>query len=171
MPRNGSSACWSAGVRDLHSDPAADLVRRAVQLRLHGPFWHYLASGDFLRWNIQDGGDYFGGFGVGQLWFIMFLLLISLISIPLVAWGSRGRARAGCRASAGVFPARWWIVPVIILFLGEAAPEIPGGPFVYYLFIFVLGFIAVCDPRFMHPPRSIGSPRSSPVSLWPSSGF
>ena len=38
-------------------------------------YWHYLSSGDFLKWNIQDGGDYYGGFGIGQLWFIMFLLL------------------------------------------------------------------------------------------------
>ena len=30
-------------------------------------FWHYLVSGDFLKWNIRDGGDYYGGFGVGHL--------------------------------------------------------------------------------------------------------
>ena len=29
-------------------------------------FWHYLVSGDFLKWNIKDGGDYYGGFGIGH---------------------------------------------------------------------------------------------------------
>jgi peptidoglycan/LPS O-acetylase OafA/YrhL len=115
-----------------------------------GSYWHYLVSGDFLRWNIQDGGDYFGGFGTGQLWFIMFLLIISLIAIPLVVWGARGRGVKRMQAvSRRLSNPVWWLVPIIVLFLGEAAPEIPGGPFVYYLFIFLFGFIAVCDPRFM----------------------
>jgi peptidoglycan/LPS O-acetylase OafA/YrhL len=43
----------------------------------------------------------------------------------------------------------WWAVPVIILFMGAVAPEIPGGPIVYYLFIFLLGVVAMSDPRFM----------------------
>ena len=66
-------------------------------------YWHYLVSGDFMGWNIQDGGDYFGGFGIGQLWFIMFLLFISLIATPFVLWGAKGRGirrmQAFCRLS------------------------------------------------------------------------
>ena len=113
-------------------------------------FRHYLASGDFLRWNIQDGGDYYGGFGVGQLWFIMFLLIISMLVLPLLVWARREsgarRARALNRRLAR--PA-WWIAAVIVLFAARLIPEIPGGPLVYYLVLFVLGFLVMCDPRFI----------------------
>lgn len=113
-------------------------------------YWHYLVSGDFLRWNIQDGGDYYGGFGTGHLWFILFLFIISLITIPLVVWGARGRGaekvQAFCRKLSR--PARW-ILPAVVLFVGLSAPAIPGGPFVFYLFVFLFGFVAVADVRFI----------------------
>jgi len=124
-----------------------------------GSYWHYLTSGDFLRWNIQDGGDYFGGFGIGQLWFIMFLLFISLIAVPLVVWGARGRGVGRIQAfSRRLSRPAWWVLPVLILFAGEAVPEIPGGPFVYYLFIFLLGFAAVADHRFMESAQRYRAP-------------
>ena len=90
-------------------------------------YWHYLVSGDFMRWNVQDGGDYFGGFGIGQLWFIMFLLFISLIVIPLVLWGARGRGVGRMQAfSRRMARPVWWLLAIVILFVGGAAPEIPG---------------------------------------------
>ena len=66
-------------------------------------FWHYLVSGDFLQWNIQDGGDYFGGFGFGHLWFIFVLLLVAVIALPLLASRGTGRRRC-CRASRAASP-------------------------------------------------------------------
>jgi glucan biosynthesis protein C len=108
-----------------------------------GSYWHYLVSGDFLHWNVQNGGDYFGGFGIGHLWFILFLFLISLVALPLLLWAARGggvrRMQAFCRRLA--HPAGW-LLAIIILFVGGLAPDIPGGPIVFYLFLFVLGFIA-----------------------------
>jgi glucans biosynthesis protein C len=71
-------------------------------------YGHYLTSGDFLRWNVQDGGDYFGGFGIGQLWFIMFLLFISLVAPFRSCYGGLGGvACVGCRPSAGAWPGRF----------------------------------------------------------------
>ncbi len=113
-------------------------------------YWHYLSSGDFLVWNVQDGGDYFGGFGIGQLWFIYFLLFISFIALPLMLWGARGRGVRRMQAfSRRLARPVWWILAFVILYVGGIAPDIPGGPFVYYLFVFTLGFVAVCDPKFM----------------------
>lgn len=113
-------------------------------------YWHYLASGDFLRWNIQGGHDYYGGFGTAHLWFIMFLLVMSLVALPVVLWGARGggvqRMKAFSRRMARPV---WWMLPIVVLFAGEAAPDIPGGPFVLYLFLFLLGFVAASDPTFM----------------------
>ena len=68
-------------------------------------FWHYLVSGDFLQWNIQEGGDYFGGFGFGHLWFIFVLLLVAVIALPLLA-NARTRRRAAPRPLPPPGPAR-----------------------------------------------------------------
>ena len=116
-----------------------------------GSYWHYLASGDFLRWNVQDGGDYFGGLGIGHLWFILFLLIISLVVLPLVLWGARGQRGVGRMQAFSrrlAHPA-WWPLAVVILYVGGIVPEIPGGPIFYYLLVFVLGFVAVCDSKFV----------------------
>jgi glucans biosynthesis protein C len=121
--------------------------------RLHGgytgSYWNYLSSGSFLRWNIQNDGLGFDGFGVGHLWFILFLLMMSLIGLPLLVWASRGGGAEWARRF-GRQLARpvWWIVPVVLLFIGKAVPGIPGGSFVYYLVAFVLGFVAMSSPRF-----------------------
>jgi glucans biosynthesis protein C len=114
-----------------------------------GSYWEYLSSGDFLQWNIQDGGDYYGGFGLGQLWFILWLFIISLVLLPLVYWMARGEAAAGVqRLSHRLAHPVWWVVPVIFLFLGEAAPDQVGKPTIFYAFSFLLGFLVVCDARF-----------------------
>jgi glucans biosynthesis protein C len=62
-------------------------------------YWYYITSGDFLQWNVKDGGDYYGGFGIGHLWFILILLLVSIVALPLLAWGRGGRG--GARGHAG----------------------------------------------------------------------
>jgi len=112
-------------------------------------YWHYLSSGDFLRWNIQESGDYFGGFGVGQLWFILWLFLISLILLPLVAWLVRGRiAPRFQRLSQRLAHPLLWVAPIVILMLGEAAPKQLGRPSVLYSFAFLLGVLFVADPKF-----------------------
>ncbi len=112
-------------------------------------YWHYLSSGDFLEWNIQDGGDYYGGFGIGQLWFILWLLLISLILLPLVVWAVRGSASGWVeRLSRRLSHPAWWLAPVVFLFVGEAAPEQVGKPSVLYAFVFLLGVLVVSDSKF-----------------------
>jgi glucans biosynthesis protein C len=117
-------------------------------------YGHYLTSGDFLEWNIQDAGDYYGGFGVGQLWFILFLFFISLIVLPLVSWAARGRGQSWAqRWSRRLSRPVWWVLPVVILFFADAAPEIAGKNFVYFLFLFLFGFFAVCDPVFVDAAR------------------
>jgi fucose 4-O-acetylase-like acetyltransferase len=71
-------------------------------------FWHYLVSGDFLQWNIEGGGDYYGGFGFGHLWFIFVLLLVSALTLPLL---SRGAGRTGAflqGVSRRLAHPAWW---------------------------------------------------------------
>lgn len=111
-------------------------------------FVHYLVSGDFLAWNIRDGGDYYGGFGLGHLWFILWLFAISLAALPLMSWGrERGRERLE-RLSRRIARPSWWLLPALTIFIGEAMPDPVGKNVFYYLVVFVLGYIAMTDAVF-----------------------
>ncbi len=112
-------------------------------------FWHYLVSGDFLQWNIQEGGDYFGGFGFGHLWFIFVLLLVAVIALPLLANRGRGGALLQGLSRRLAHPA-WWPLAALLIMLGAAVPDPTGAlePF-YFIVFFVLGYAAVCAPAFL----------------------
>ena len=111
---------------------------------------HYIVSGDFLRWNIQNGGDYYGGFGIGHLWFIMVLFLLSVIALPLFSWGRKERAAALLQTFSRrlAHPAGWFLA-ALLLTAGAALPDPLGLKSFYYLVFFVLGYVAVCDGEFM----------------------
>ena len=115
-----------------------------------GSYWHYIVSGDFLQFNIKDGGDYYGGFGIGHLWFILILLIIALIVLPLLAWGrgERGGARLRGLSRRLAHPAGWALA-AFILFIADALPDPTGLGLFYYLAFFVLGYLVVCDGEFM----------------------
>lgn len=109
---------------------------------------HYLASGDFFEWNVRDGGDYYGGFGFGHLWFVLFLFVISIAALPL--W--RGRRRESSRlvhlSRLLARPAGWPIAGLAIL-IGEALPGVGGRNIFFYFVFFVLGYLAMCSDGFM----------------------
>ncbi len=113
-------------------------------------FWYYLTSGDFLIWNIRDGGDYYGGFGLGQLWFILWLFVISLLALPLLLWGRSEPGRAALQhfASRLARPA-WWLLGGLLIFLGEALPDPVGKNPFYFLVFFALGYVIMFDGSFI----------------------
>jgi glucan biosynthesis protein C len=114
-------------------------------------YLHYLTS-DVTNGGPLDFGvaDYVGGFGMGQLWFIFFLFLMSLMMLPLLHWGRQDR---GARTMTAV--SRWlahpvgWLVVGVVLFVGEAVPEIGGKNFVFYMMFFVLGYLIMWSPSFI----------------------
>lgn len=114
-------------------------------------YWHYLTS-DVTNGGPLDFGvaDYFGGWGMGQLWFIFFLFIMSLFLLPLLLWGRRER---GGRVLTTV--SRWlahplgWLVVGVILFFGEAVPEIGDKAFVFFFMFFVLGYLIMWSPTFI----------------------
>jgi glucans biosynthesis protein C len=114
-------------------------------------FRHYLLSGDFLVWNVHDGGDYFGGFGIGHLWFILYLLCIALLALPLLAWW---RSESGAQSVAGISRAlaRPWVWPLVAIGLMLAnAPSLPilGKGVFYFFALFLIGYIVMADGTFM----------------------
>jgi glucan biosynthesis protein C len=105
-------------------------------------YWQYLLSGDFLDWNIS--------FAWGHLWFILFLFVFSLVALPLIVWGARGRGVGRLQSfSRRLSRPVWWLLPMVILFIGAEVPDIAYRPAVLYFFVFLFGFVALCDPRFV----------------------
>lgn len=114
-----------------------------------GSFWQYISSGAFLKWNIQEAGDYYGGFGIGHLWFILFLFLISLIALPIVVWGRRERGNQRVQSwSRALSKPAWWLLPPLVLWLAAGLPEIAGKNLVLDLVYFLFGYIVIASDTF-----------------------
>ncbi len=115
-----------------------------------GSFFHYIASGDFLQWHVKNGGDYYGGFGIGHLWFILVLFALSVIALPLFSWGRNGRSVALLAGlSRRLAHPTGWLVAALLIAVGAALPDPLGLKSLYYLIFFVLGYVVVCDDEFM----------------------
>jgi len=113
-------------------------------------FADYIVSGDFLVWNIRGGGDYYGGFGLGHLWFILWLFVISLAALPLLSRARDGRgAERMARFSALLARPQGWLLGAFILFVGDALPDPVGKNPFYFFALFVLGYAAMASPEFM----------------------
>jgi len=113
-----------------------------------GSYVHYLASRDFLVMNIRDGGDYYGGLGIGHLWFILVLLVVAVAMTPLVGPGGR-RASRWQRLSNVVSQPAGWLLAGGAIFVAEGLPDVFGKNPFYYLVFFALGYAAMSSEHFM----------------------
>ena len=112
-------------------------------------FWEYITRGRMFVINVQEGGDYFGGFGIGQLWFIFYLFVISMLLLPVIAFTRTERGRAFTRRLAsGLAKPVWWLLPAVLLWFTEGLPDPVDKSFFMYLTLFLLGFIAVSNEAF-----------------------
>lgn len=111
-------------------------------------FWHYMVSGDFLRWNIKDGHDFYGGFGFGHLWFIIVLFVLTMVCVPLFVWG-RGRGHAFVRRFAhALAPPAGLAIAAVLIMIGAILPDPTGLGLFYYLAFLLLGYVIMSDTRF-----------------------
>ncbi len=112
-------------------------------------FVRYLTSGDFLRWNVRGDGDYYGGFGMGHLWFILFLLAICLAALPLLmSWRTERGSAWVARLSDRLASPLWWLLPGALIFIGDALPGLFGKNPFFYLVFFLLGYVAFAGDSF-----------------------
>jgi glucan biosynthesis protein C len=140
-----------------------------------GSYWDYLSSGDFFRFSSQAHSDYLGYFGLGQLWFILLLLILSLVALPLFAWGRGQRGGAFLQGlSRRLGRPAWWLLPPFLIFVGDALPDPTGEGMWYYLVFFLLGYLVVRDgafigsaERFRLPALALGLVLSAWWSLTP----
>lgn len=115
-----------------------------------GSFVHYFTSGRAMDGNNLFGrGDYYGGLTPAHLWFIMFLWMLSLLAIPLLAWGRSPRGSAAlARAARALAHPAWWLLVVLLALLGDALPEIGVSNPLFYFVFFITGYITMHDDAF-----------------------
>jgi glucan biosynthesis protein C len=114
----------------------------------------------FFRVDPTDLSGYYGAFTPAHLWFILFLLMFSLVALPLVArwrtprWETEALARL-CETPGGIF---LFTVPLAI----ANQVELGGKPMLSYLLVYLLGYLVVADVRLQ---RAVDRHASSALGL------
>ncbi len=126
-----------------------------------GTFWEWLPRyfgglpGDFVSANFQDAQFLVPYTFSGHLWFLQYLFLISLMTLPLLLYLKSERGQRWIERLAG-WCARWggiflFVIPLALvrialtfLFRGERT----WADFLYYAVLFVIGYIIPADQRF-----------------------
>lgn len=106
----------------------------------------------FFHMQTADLDGYFlGGFTPGHLWFILHLLVYSLISLPLFLYFNRESGQKWIKRITGIL-----MNPVVLFLLFPALlipiskfPWIAGGNPLFYITFFIMGFILMSDKRFI----------------------
>ena len=126
-------------------------------------YWDRVTKGLFTGSFIDFYPKFFNTFSIdlpfltfwpGHLWFLRFLFLISLITLPLLLFlkSTRGRhliskLAAFTNKRGGIF---LFIIPIVLVELLLKPP--PGGDsgsnFIYYLLFFMIGYLIPADSRF-----------------------
>ena len=107
---------------------------------------------NFFELQTADMDAYFmGGFTVGLLWFILHLLIYSLITLPLFLYFSRKSGQRWLDFMASILTkpvVLFFLFPALLILIGKF-PYIAGGNPLFYLTFFIIGFILMSDQRLM----------------------
>ena len=102
--------------------------------------------GDYFALKWGPVSDFLGGPNFGQLWFILYLFVVSAVALPFFLWIRRGRGEAtSARLARALAKPYSWALVALVLMLSTALPDLSGhNPFTFLLW-FVLGFLLVSD--------------------------
>jgi len=105
---------------------------------------------NFFRLQIADlDAFYLGGFTIAHLWFILHLLIYSVISLPLFLYFNSKRGRRWIQRIANILinPAVLFLLFPALIVLINRFPWIAGGNPLFYITFFIIGFILMADQR------------------------
>ena len=107
-----------------------------------GFFEHYQIF--FTKWTDLTGFD--GGFNVGQFWFLLYLFIISLVSVGIIALTNKA-----IKKSAGIENTPFWVICLMAIPLPLLYDllSIGGKSFAEYIYIFLIGFYVLPHDRVM----------------------
>ena len=117
-----------------------------------GSFWSFYPQA--FRINMGDLSGRSGSFTPGHLWFILFLLVYSLLALPLFLWlkSERGRPLIGRLAALMEKPGRIYLI-ALVMALSVLVLDLGGMPLLMYFMLFVCGYLFMADERFMNTIR------------------
>jgi glucan biosynthesis protein C len=108
------------------------------------PSFFHLQTADLSGFSL-------GGLTTGHLWFILHLLVYSLIALPLFLYFNRESGRRSTERIAGILtrPAVLFLLFPVLLALISKFPWVLGGNPLFYITFFILGFILMSSQRLM----------------------
>ena len=111
------------------------------------PFWQYYLG--FFRINPADLTGLQGTLTPAHLWFILYLFIFSLTALPLLLWlkTDAGLKFVSSPLSALERPGMLLVLGVPLT-LAAALPILGDKNPIYYLFVFIAGFLLMVDQRF-----------------------
>lgn len=108
----------------------------------------------FLKEFFTDFSDITGNHGTftpAQLWFILFLFLISLIFLPILRFFSKENGMVFLEKSKKILlSSKIFLILSIILFLCELFPAPGGKNLLQFLVLFVLGYMVYSDEYYLN---------------------
>lgn len=120
-----------------------------------GTFWEYLTSGRFFRFSLTPGADYAGGFGPGQMWFLLFLFVFVSIALPLFMWmrPGHGGERIAREIAKRLAQPTWWWVGAGALLIVQPIPQLFEQDVALLLLLMVAGYIGMSDEAFIRDTK------------------
>ena len=116
-----------------------------IQSYIAGLFFYGRADYFYYFTNLTDFSGYDGAFTPGHLWFILFLFVISMASLPfMVLYRKKGKGVLGDN-----IPLIWIILMGILPCLGNEIFDISGKSPTEYLAFFLLGFFFLSNENVL----------------------
>jgi len=99
--------------------------------------------------DFSDLSGYFGTFTPAHLWFILYLLIFSLLGLPLLLALKKESGRKSLVRFWSTFSKPWvYVLGFIFLTATEALPAPGGKNPSFFFFLFIIGYITCADARF-----------------------
>ena len=89
----------------------------------------------------KDLSGYNGEFGVGHLWYVLYLFIISLIALPVMVMYNKSTKKINLQKINLFILLMLFIFPLI----GHYIPIIPGKSIFEYLFFFIIGYLILSN--------------------------
>ena len=119
--------------------------------------WRGMPTGGYLYYwgtfftHVTDLSGYDGNLTPVHLWFILFLLVISILLLPLLRYLNKGSGERFLNKIKSLFLSLWGIIiAAILLFIMRAIPDIGGKNIFYFGLIYLFGAIVYNDNDYIH---------------------